>query len=199
MSGTTHSDMTVTDMGQEGGQHPEDDGMDKEEILKNLTRARTRLLAAVTGLAEAEMTTLPISEEWTIREVLAHVGGWAAWDLGANRAIQDGDSPDLSVIVDVDQFNEHLVTERSGWSLHQILAELEETSAAIQGLVRATPERDMKTSRFQGPFWSNLAEWLQVAWEHEEEHALQIEAWCEKRSFRQRHRAAQPREPERRE
>ena len=159
------------------------DGMDKEAILKNLTRARTRLLAAVEGLAEAEMTTLPVSETWTIREVLSHVGGWAAWDLGAIRAIQDGDSPDLSAIVDVDRFNEQLVTERSEWSLDQILAELEETSTAIQGLVRAMPERDMKTSRFQGPFWSNLAEWLQVAWEHEEEHALQIEAWCEKRSF----------------
>jgi hypothetical protein len=157
--------------------------MDKEEILYSLTRARARLLAAIESLTEVETTTLPISEAWTIREVLAHVSGWADWDLDTIRAIKAGHSPDLSVIVDVDLFNEQLVTERSAWSLDHILAELEETSAAIQALVREMQEQDIEASRFQGPYWSNLAEWLQVAWEHEEEHALQIEAWCKNRGL----------------
>ena len=157
--------------------------MDKEEILDNLTGARTRLLAAVEGVTETKMTTMLVSEAWTLREILAHVAGWAAWDLGAIRAIQDGDSPDLSVILDVDLFNEQVVAERNGWSLDQILAELEETQTAIQELVREMPDRDIfNAERFQGPFWNSLADWLQVAWEHEEEHTLQIEAWRKKRS-----------------
>jgi hypothetical protein len=72
--------------------------MDKREILNHLAEARTQLLSAVEGLSRTEMTTLLVSDAWTLREILAHIGGWAAWDLETIRAIQQGNHPDLSVI-----------------------------------------------------------------------------------------------------
>jgi len=33
------------------------------------------------------MMILPVAGIWTIRDILAHVSGWAAWDLEAIRSI----------------------------------------------------------------------------------------------------------------
>ena len=157
--------------------------MDKQVVLNHLTRARARLLAAIEGLNETEMCTVPLSGAWTPREVLAHISGWAVWDLEAIRAIQRGRSPDLSVIQNVDVFNDWLVAQRAGWSVDRILAEMEDAQTAIQELVGSMSEQQLlDVGPFQGPYWQNLVEWLGVAWNHEEEHAGQIQAWREQRS-----------------
>ncbi len=144
--------------------------------MNHLANTRAQLLAAIEGLSETELTTLPVSGTWSLREVLAHIGGWAAWDLGAIRAIQQGKRPDLSVIQEVDAFNDRLVAERKKWSVGKILAEMEDSQAAIQELVGSLSDRDLfENGPFRGPYWENLAEWLQVAWQHEEEHIAQIQ------------------------
>jgi len=100
--------------------------VDKREMLEHLTGAREELLAAIEGLSETEMTMLPVAGVWTIKDILAHIGGWAAWDLAGIRTILAGERPDFSAIQDVDTFNGRLVAERSTWSLDQVLAEMEE-------------------------------------------------------------------------
>ena len=153
--------------------------MDRLEIQSQLARARARLLSAVESL-EAGETTLPVSEGWTLCDVLAHIAGWAAWDLHSINAIRQGEQPDLSAIEDVDAFNAKLVAEREEWSLSRILAEMEGMQIAMQALLTGISNQELFESVvFQGPYWSNLAEWLQAAWEHEEEHAAQIERWPE--------------------
>ena len=152
--------------------------MDKQAVLDSLKGARTRLSAVVEGLGEPEKTTVPIFEAWTLRELLAHIGGWATWDLEAIGAIQQGKGFDLSVIRDVDRFNTRLIVERGDWSLDQILAELKETQIAMQELVTSLSDQELfNDGSFQGPYWDNLAEWLQIAWEHEDEHIAQIRVW----------------------
>ena len=158
--------------------------MDKQEVLNHLARARTQLLAAVKGLSEVEMTTLPVSEIWTLREVLAHIGGWAMWDLETIRATRQGRHPDLSIIQNVDIFNNELVAERNEWSVAQIFAEIEDAQVAMQELLSSMSNQDLfDIGTFQGPYWDNLAEWLQVAWEHEEEHTAQILLWRKQRNI----------------
>ncbi|MBM4431275.1 MAG: ClbS/DfsB family four-helix bundle protein [Chloroflexi bacterium] len=152
--------------------------MDKRLVLNRLAGARAHLLVAVEGLSQIQMTALSISGFWTLREVLAHIGGWAAWDLRTIRAIQQGEHPDLSAIQEVDGFNARLVSERSQWSLEQILAEMAEAHAATQQLVDGLSDQELfGVGPFGGPYWDTLAEWLQIAWEHEEEHAVQIVTW----------------------
>ncbi|MDY6878329.1 MAG: DinB family protein [Chloroflexota bacterium] len=152
--------------------------MGKQSVLDHLTRARAALLVAIEGLSETEMTTLPVAGVWTIKDILAHISGWAAWDLVGIRAILTGERPNFLVIQDVDAFNARLVAERSTWSLEQILAEMRDTQSALQELLISMPDEDLfRAGLFQGSYWDNLTGWLQVAWEHEEEHAAQIWAW----------------------
>ncbi len=152
--------------------------MKKQDVLARLEAARADLLRAIGGLSEREMTVLPVVGEWTVRDILAHISGWAAWDLTAIRGILAGDSADFSPIQDVDAFNARLVYERSDWPLGRILIEMEETLDATRELLAGMSEDDIFASeQFQGPYWRNLAEWLQVAWEHEREHAVQMREW----------------------
>jgi hypothetical protein len=152
--------------------------MDKQGVLEHLAEARAALLAAIGGLAEADMTALPVAGEWTIKDILAHVSGWAAWDLAGVEGVLAGEPPDFSAIQDVDTFNARLVAERREWTLGRVLVEMADTHVALQGLCASMPgEAVFRAGPFQGPYWDSLAGWLQVAWEHEEEHATQIRAW----------------------
>lgn len=152
--------------------------MDKQSVLEHLAGVRAALLTAVEGLSEAEMTTLPVAGVWTIKDILAHISGWAAWDLAGIRSILAGERPDFSEIQEVDTFNARLVAERDAWPLDQILAEMRDTQTALQELLANMPDEDLfRVGPFQGPYWDNLAGWLQVTWEHEEEHVAQIRGW----------------------
>jgi hypothetical protein len=62
--------------------------MDKQGVLEHLAEARAALLAAIGGLAEADMTALPVAGEWMIKDILAHVSGWAAWEHEEEHATQ---------------------------------------------------------------------------------------------------------------
>lgn len=159
--------------------------MDKQGVLEHLAEARAALLAAIGGLAEADMTALPVAGEWTIKDILAHVSGWAAWDLAGVEGVLAGEPPDFfSAIQDVDTFNARLVAERREWTLGRVLAEMADTHAALRELLATMPDEDVfRIGRFQGPYWDNLGGWLQVAWEHEEEHAAQIRAWRASKAF----------------
>jgi uncharacterized damage-inducible protein DinB len=146
--------------------------------LDHLCAARSELLAAVQDLSAAEMTGVPMSGAWTVREILAHIGGWATWDVACIKDILEQNHPDLSVIRDVDAFNAALVAERQDWSIQQILAEMATAQSALEGVLGALPEETLlHDGRFRGPFWYNLAGWLEIAWEHELEHAAHLRTW----------------------
>jgi hypothetical protein len=152
--------------------------VDKKALQAHLTKARSELLDSIQGLSQAEVIDLPVAGAWTIKDILAHIGGWAAWDLSSIEAIQAGKPPDLSVIRNVDEFNRRLVATRQAWSIDDILDELTSTQSALHAVLADMPEvKAFRDSSFQGPYWASLAEWLQIACEHEEEHAAQIRAW----------------------
>jgi hypothetical protein len=154
--------------------------MKKRDVLASVEAARAELLAAIEGLSEEQMTKVPVAGDWTLKEILAHIAGWTVWDLAAVRGILAGDTPDFAPIADVDAFNAALVAERCSWPLERILLEMEEALEATLELLAGLPENEIfDEGRFRGPYWRSLAEWLQVAWEHEQEHTEQIRAWRE--------------------
>jgi hypothetical protein len=152
--------------------------MDKAEVLRRRATARRRLLAALDGFDEDSLTRDKVCGHWTVEEVLAHVSGWSRWDFETITALRAGESADLSPLDDIDRFNDQVVTERSGWTVGQILDEMKEVKAAMNRLIADLPE---ETIAAPAPhicqYWETLADWLLVASWHEEEHAAELEAW----------------------
>lgn len=152
--------------------------MDRHTVLDRMSAARVELLTGIMGLDEETMTCLPVVGMWTLKEVLAHLSGWAVWHLTAVRKALAGEQADLSPLQDRDSFNRRLVGERGSWTITEILDELDGTRTALEELLIALPEEEIfRAARFRGPQWDNLAGWLRVVREHEEEHAQQIRSW----------------------
>lgn len=152
--------------------------MDRRTVLERMDATRVELLMTITGLDESTTTTLPVVGEWAIQSVFAHLAGWASWHLGSIRRALAGEQPDFSLLADRDAFNIRLVEERSSWTMTAILDELEATRIALHELLNEMPEEDIfRIGYLHGPQWDNLAGWLRVIREHEEEHATQVRAW----------------------
>ncbi len=106
-------------------------------IEAKLTKARSKLLATVEGLDEAEWNWLPREGRWSARLTLAHVGS-AHWShLEVARRLVAGEAADIPGF-DLDEWNEARVAERAGWSAERVLADLQAaqqaTSAFLAGL-----------------------------------------------------------------
>jgi len=152
--------------------------MDKQEVVGRRTAARRRLLAAIAGRDEQAMTTLEVCGRWTVKAVLAHVSGWSRWDLETISALRAGEPADLSALDDIDGFNDRLVAERSNWTVAQILDEMQQVEAAMNRLIDDLPAESLSVpAPLTCRYWDTLADWLLIAWWHEEEHAAEFEAW----------------------
>lgn len=56
----------------------------RAELVAHLAAERARLFWTVLGVDDATLTTQPVAEEWTVKELLAHIGAWD--DIHCQRA-----------------------------------------------------------------------------------------------------------------
>jgi hypothetical protein len=133
-------------------------------------------------VSDFERETLLVTEKWTVRDVLAHLAGWAVWDLHATQQIIETGCADFFPITNVDAFNAQNVADRSNRTWEQLVDEMEQAQADWIELLTTLSDEDLFIStRFCSPEWKTLADWVQIALEHEAEHARAIQAWLESR------------------
>lgn len=121
--------------------------MPKDEMARirdKVQAARSRLLAAVEGLAPAAWEWRPEDGRWSIRLVLAHVGS-AQWShLAVARRLLAGQPVDLPGF-DLDTWNEAQVAERADWPVSRVLADLEAAHQATLVLLEELDEEMLAT------------------------------------------------------
>jgi uncharacterized damage-inducible protein DinB len=109
---------------------------DKEQIETKLVAARARLLRAVEGLDAAGWEWRPADGRWSVRMTLAHVGA-AQWDHleVANRFLSG--QPVTIPGFDLDAWNAAAVAGRAGWTVQQVLADLDAAHQATLAFLAA--------------------------------------------------------------
>ena len=104
----------------------------KQDLITAMRRERQALVAAVDGVDEVTLTTVPICGAWTARDVLAHV---AAVDRATlDVLIQARKGEDLTWAwsgTEGDDWNTAEVALRQTKSVRQLLSELEQTHRDI--------------------------------------------------------------------
>lgn len=94
-----------------------------EKIGEKLDAARSKLLAVVDDLDEAQWNWQPGDGRWSVRLTLAHVGS-AHWShLEVARSLAAGLAVDLPGF-DLDAWNASRVAGRADWPVDQVLADL---------------------------------------------------------------------------
>jgi uncharacterized damage-inducible protein DinB len=104
-------------------------------IEGKLTAARAKLLDAVEGLDEAAWDWRPEDGRWSVRLTLAHVGA-AQWShLEVARHLVAGEPIEIPGF-ELDAWNAAAVAQRAGWSVDQVLSDLDAAQAATLAFLR---------------------------------------------------------------
>ena len=145
----------------------------KAELLDELTAARTRLWAALDGMA----TDAEVYPGWNQRDFFGHIGGWEALVYGAFRdhaagVAGQGEYPFGSL----DEANGHFVSVRQSMTLNDAKLECEIYRYAIERMLG-----DIPAARYGEEVafpWGNesISRFLQGAIDHENDHAAELEA-----------------------
>lgn len=147
----------------------------KQQIIDAARGERQALLAALEGIDEAKLTTVPVCGTWAARDVLAHVAAVDATVLDALRQARAGKEVvwAWASAPDGDSWNQAQVASRQDRSLAQLRAELEESHQNILTELEAWPED-------AGPFGPDSwdPEKSPIGWlpNHDREHAAAFAA-----------------------
>lgn len=158
--------------------------MTRDEILQAIRREHVNFLTGIGGIPDDAMVNTPITEQWTIKDMLAHISIWMRVAIKFIREFKaDGVPINLGLNDDakVDAFNEQGWQARSETPLAEVI---EEFHAAYQDLIAAVENlTDQELSAPLPAPWGEgdtLEKLIAVnSYEHEPEHSLQVDAWRE--------------------
>jgi hypothetical protein len=156
--------------------------MTRAEILAQINQAHANLVAAFAGIPDDVMTTQPVVDWWTLKDVLGHVAMWQQVAIKFINEFQRGGVPTPLGFADdaaLDAYNKRGAALRRDWSLARARAEFD---ASFRDLVAAIePLSDANLNQQLSAPWSegrNLAYLIAVnSYEHAPEHTEQIVKW----------------------
>ncbi len=156
--------------------------MTRDEVLNQLRQTHADLVAALAGVPDDAMTTQPVVDWWTPKDVLGHVAMWRQVAIKfIDEYLRDGMPVSLGLNDDaaLDAYNKRGAALRRDWTLARVRAEFD---ASFHNLVAAVEK--LSDAQLNAPLsapWENgvTLERL-IAWnsyEHDPEHTAQIKKW----------------------
>jgi len=114
-------------------------GQVREALLSLLERAYEAQRAWIAALSDAERNTIGTPEQWSAKDILAHITFWQQVTLERLEAARNGNEP--RTYGDFQPLNERVFEERHGQPWEQGLADAERVYAALTEHVRAIDEQ----------------------------------------------------------
>ena len=148
-------------------------------IISYLEFGRSELLESIEGLSRRELTQIPIYDEWTIKDVLAHIIGWDQWVVEILPLILQNRADEIAEI-DVEAHNHRSVEVWWDKSIDEVLVTLKSTHQQIVDAISAIDhvEIDLRRER-KGRTITIRSYVIEMMVEHERQHAIEIEQWRE--------------------
>ncbi len=149
-------------------------------IVSDLNFGRAKLLQAIEGLSQRELTQLPIYGDWTIKDVLAHVLGWDQRVLRTLPLMVQNRASEVPS-VEVDEYNAESVAAWRERTLAEVLVEVESTHRQILDFISTLDHKEIDTRRERHGQTITIRSYvIDVMTEHERQHAAEIEQWRRK-------------------
>jgi len=149
----------------------------RAQVHDNLARERGKLLAALEGLSEGELTRSGAVGRWSVRDVLAHILAWeeeAVTRLDLLAAERPQDFARITNEEELESWNARAHERNAGLPLTEVMRRLTEVQGRIlAGLDSLSDER---LSTDEGPV--PVHNWLpECTYAHEQEHCADILTW----------------------
>jgi len=150
--------------------------MNKAQILVKLERAWNEFNETCAGLSEAEMVEAGVVEDWSIKDILAHVTWWEEEALKHLPHIaQGGRPPRYSVVYGgIDTFNAQMTELKRDLPLAEVRKQLAETHNRLVDYIEDAPD-ELFTSE------TRFRRRLRLdTYSHYPIHAQEIQHWRER-------------------
>lgn len=116
--------------------------MNKQQLLKNLDKAWQHLEESYNGLTESQMAQSGVTAEWSVKDILAHITTWEEEALkNLPMIIEDRRPPRYKDLYGgLDAFNALMTEKKRGFSLSDIMKQMEATHRQLIAYINSAPE-----------------------------------------------------------
>jgi hypothetical protein len=147
--------------------------MKRQQLLDKLDNAWADLRDSFAGLSDAQMTQPGVTEEWSVKDILAHVTTWEEEALTHLPHILEGTRPPRysTLYGGIDAFNALRTEEKRALALGEVLRQFEDVHRRLVEYIAQAPEEQFTTeTRFRRRIRLDT-------YSHYPHHAQAIRAW----------------------
>jgi hypothetical protein len=154
--------------------------MTKSEFLALIQSEFTRFADALANIPDDILTTRPVVEWWTLKDVIGHITTWEQESLESLEHLRQHGQIKLLGLVsddDVSRYNKRAAAFKRDWPLARLRADFEATHRALVAAIENLSDAQLQT-QLPAPFPEGFTLEKYLAsdtWEHYREHAGQIE------------------------
>jgi hypothetical protein len=156
--------------------------LSKDELREVTIASRRALEAELAALSEEQMLLPGVVDDWTMKDVLAHISAWERMFMSWIESLMRDETPDRPEFFSqewTDRVNASVYEENRDRPLADILRESQASHEAVLAFIeRMTDAELFDQQHFPWAKGRAMAPWLRAnADEHYDEHREQIIAW----------------------
>jgi hypothetical protein len=149
--------------------------MDRQQLLKRLEKAWAAIKESYAGLSDSQLTEPGVMDNWSVKDILAHVTTWEEEALKYLPLILTGGKPPrYSQYGGIDAFNARMAEQKRGLALSEVQRQLHETHRRLLDYIQSVPEEYFAQE-------TGFRHRLRLdTYSHYPEHAKAIREWRER-------------------
>lgn len=119
--------------------------MKKQQVLNKIERAWAAFKESYAGLTVEQLLQPGATEDWSVKDILAHVSVWEEETMKhLPHVLQGVRPPRYSVLYGgIDAFNAQMTEQKRRLSLSEVMKQLDETHLRLVEYVQSTPEEQL--------------------------------------------------------
>src|SRR6266566_2850139 len=149
--------------------------MKKDQVLKRLEKAWATFQESYAGLSDPQLMEPGVMDEWSVKDILAHVTTWEEEALKYLPLILTGGKPPRYIQSGgIDAFDAQMAEQKRDMAFSEVLRQLEETHRRLLDYLRSLPDEHFTR---ETPFRHRLR---LDTYSHYPLHARAIREWRER-------------------
>jgi hypothetical protein len=151
--------------------------MNKQQLLKRLEKSWAALEESYNGLSDSQMTESGVLDNWSVKDILAHVTTWEEESLKyLPLIVAGGRPPRYTQYGGIDAFNAQMTEQKRDLALSDVMRQLDEIHHRLIDYIQSVPEEHFtRETRFRRRLRLD-------SYSHYPEHARAIRDWREQQS-----------------
>ena len=155
--------------------------MTRDELLQRIDSGRAELMGLVAQVPAGRMLEPALSNGWSVKDMLAHLGAWETRAEYLYRSLASGKDPE-DTVSDFNVFNANAYAANKDMPLVEVQAAEQAAFLMLRAVAETAPEADLfDPARFP---WTGGGEFTGIiaanTYDHYAEHLPDLRAWLEK-------------------